>query len=184
MRDVVPIEETPNGGQRKSLTGLHRERDLVFLQRCVGLCTHAGEQKLGMRLDALGPAIAAQGIRRPAPGVAQPPPPAAHAGGADLEPLPRLSPRQPPGNRCAHAFTKVIRQWTGHAGWPPMPARGLNQMPADSGIPTDSGRSGSALALWTVQSLWTPDALWPADDRSGTDSYFRLRDDRRRGIPP
>lgn len=62
-RDLVPLEEAPDGGQRKLLAGLYRKLDLVFLQRCVRLCTHAAEQNVGVRFDPLGAAITAHGVR-------------------------------------------------------------------------------------------------------------------------
>lgn len=82
-------------------------------------------------------------------GIAHLPPqgrPADRARRAHPETLGRLTARQAAINGSQDARAKIKRKWLGHPGWPPSPARTVNQIRPDLGTRADSTRANSALA--------------------------------------
>src|SRR4029077_4166597 len=72
---------------------------------------------------------------RHAPGLPEPAHPGDRGAYPDAKPRRRCMPRQTPGNRTNHPFTKIDRIRLCHPCWPPPPASMLNQISRKMGIP-------------------------------------------------
>jgi len=145
-RDPASVEKPPErrNGDRDALL---RQQGAQFDQRDIALAGDSVEDEIRMGLDLVrmpisalwpGPGIALLCVKSAIPNRAR---------RTDAKPLGCLASRHAARNGGNDAFTKVKRQRLHHARQPPSPARILNQNEGDSGIPVDSFRQETALAV-------------------------------------
>src|SRR3990172_7543931 len=142
----VAIEEAPDRARRKPCAVLTLQMIGDFGERDVDLVGYEPEDFCGVAFDPARALVASLRTRRHNARVA----PAAHplncGRGRHPEPVGRGAAAQTSRDGTDQAHPKIVGKRSRHAGWPPSPARILNQYSLLLGIPADSVRWEIALA--------------------------------------
>jgi hypothetical protein len=157
--DLVAVAEAPERAHAHLGSLLSQPR----LQLGQGHVRHLGQRRVdevGMGLGSTREPVPALRLRSGVPSRPAHPLPADRAGGAHAKSGRGLTAGQARVDGGQNTRAEVEGQRFRHTGWPPSPARTLNQIGPDLGTPTDSIGANTALVL-QPGFTWAPSALAP-----------------------